>query len=384
MNRTLSLFVMTFLGLTGLLGGQEPVIRPIRTQDRPASVSIADGLTWTYVTLGTLGGADTRPAAINDGRVVVGASQNTDGTWRAFRWRDGGMRDLGTPGVTPSRASDIDNAGQIVGSYLDESGFFRAFLYSPSTSPPTFTIIPTLGGDTNSAEAISPNGRYVVGSSENGSFDSHAFRYDTTTDQVIDLGTLGGFQSEATGVNNQGQVVGWSQDDEGRLFGFLWDPSDGVLQALETPEEGISRAWAIDNDRHISGEVSFPSGQTRGVTWLAGGGSPPPIQTQLEPVPGFANSALKDRNYAGLGVGSSDNGYPDISATAWLSDSSAVNLDVLFPGQVLNSADDVNSLGDVVVNPLQGSEGSGAVLLVQGAVQQRHILLPRVMRRGNG
>ena len=37
-----------------------------------------------------------------------------------------------------------------------------------------------------------------------------------------DLGTLGGTLSEAWGINDQGQVVGWSGTAEGEIHAVLW------------------------------------------------------------------------------------------------------------------------------------------------------------------
>ena len=40
--------------------------------------------------------------------------------------------------------------------------------------------------------------------------------------QVVDLGTLGGATSEAHGINNRGEVVGWAQDAGGHTQAFQW------------------------------------------------------------------------------------------------------------------------------------------------------------------
>ncbi len=81
---------------------------------------------WTD--LGTFGGGDSEPAALNNAGQVIGDAMLTDDPvihdWRdhAFLWEKGKMRDLGTlPGGHRSRATAINSKGQIVG-YSDVKG----------------------------------------------------------------------------------------------------------------------------------------------------------------------------------------------------------------------------------------------------------------------
>jgi probable HAF family extracellular repeat protein len=70
--------------------------------------------------------------------------------------------------------------------------------------------------------------------------------------QVVDLGTLGGTRSTAQGINDRGQVVGWSKDEAGRTQAFLWQ--NGTMAGLGFLPGGTSSvANAINNDGAVTG-----------------------------------------------------------------------------------------------------------------------------------
>lgn len=69
---------------------------------------------------------------------------------------------------------------------------------------------------------------------------------------VIDLGTLGGTNVAATGINDAGQVVGWSQISTGHTQAFIW--ANGTLTGLGFLPGGTSSvANAINNHGEIVG-----------------------------------------------------------------------------------------------------------------------------------
>ena len=68
----------------------------------------------------------------------------------------------------------------------------------------------------------------------------------------IDLGTLGGTQSAALGLNDDGQVVGWSLNAAGRTQAFVW--ARGTLTGLPNfPGGSNGIATAINNGGDITG-----------------------------------------------------------------------------------------------------------------------------------
>ncbi len=80
--------------------------------------------------IGTLGGRETNPRAINDRGQIVGQSQTKNGSYHAFLWANGKMRDLGTLGGQVSGAVAINNRGQVVGTSLTKRpGNLHAFLW---------------------------------------------------------------------------------------------------------------------------------------------------------------------------------------------------------------------------------------------------------------
>ena len=105
----------------------------------------------------------------------------------------------------------------------------------------------TLGGNESQAWGINEQGE-VVGSSETGDGSVHAFRYSKGT--MRDLGTLGGRTSIARGINNRGQVVGYSETQSGNTHAFLYD---GVMQDLGTLRGGNSFAYGINSQGQVVG-----------------------------------------------------------------------------------------------------------------------------------
>lgn len=97
--------------------------------------------------LGSLGGGDTGAYGLNDHGVVVGVSRTSAGSFHAYVYREGALRDLNDlvlPGAAKrwelGGAMDINDRGQIVG-YGTLNGVQRAFLATPIPEPGTWALL---------------------------------------------------------------------------------------------------------------------------------------------------------------------------------------------------------------------------------------------------
>jgi len=83
----------------------------------------------------------------------------------------------------------------------------------------------TLGGKDSMAFGINRTGQVVGASQTTGSALQHAFLYNAGV--MTDLGTLGGSESQADSINGSGLVVGWSRTAGGEQHAILW--SSGLM-----------------------------------------------------------------------------------------------------------------------------------------------------------
>ena len=169
--------------------------------------------------LGTLGGPDTFPEAMNDRGQVVGwsytnSTPNANGGWNCppgvptedpFFWDNGQMVDIGTLGGTCGQAIFINNRGQVVGtSNLARNQTTHAFLWERGA----LQDIGTLGGANAQADWISDSG-LIVGRADVSMENAihHAFLWKNGA--MTDLGVLDPWPcSTALSVNSKGQVIG--------------------------------------------------------------------------------------------------------------------------------------------------------------------------------
>jgi probable HAF family extracellular repeat protein len=136
-------------------------------------------------------------------------------------WKDGTWTVLGagTPGF-PLFLNDHD----VVASSFPFTGVQHAFTFRDGV----VMDLGTLGGTESQAAGINDRGDVVGFSRTAGDAAIHPFLLRNGA--MKDLGTLGRVQGKATSVNNRGVVVGYVSDlFDGRPMGFIFD---GVMRPL--------------------------------------------------------------------------------------------------------------------------------------------------------
>ncbi len=153
--------------------------------------------------LGVVEGAQySLGTGINNLTMIAGASYPVGGYFEPAGWtKRTGMKLLGlVPGTVYAVANAINDAGEIVG--LDETGTSDLAFYSaPGVG---LKFLKGLGGNSTSALAINQNG-VIVGFSEDAANTTHAVRWLTPTSVPEVFSTSAG---NALGINNLGQIVG--------------------------------------------------------------------------------------------------------------------------------------------------------------------------------
>jgi probable HAF family extracellular repeat protein len=276
------------------------------------------------IDLGTLNPASPSALAssatdVNDAGVVVGASEtgstapNTP-VRLAFRWtQGGGMVPLPVPaGTRISEADAINASGQIVGHFQPASGPIRAAMWNGET----FIDLGVLPGAVDSRAWGINSAAVVVGTSPNEFPAVRAFRW-TQSGGMTQLPAIpgsppGGFPSAAYGVNDAGDVVGDMALTAQSNPAILWRGQAPYPLPRLTATLEIAVARAINNVGQIAGSVQPATGPTRAVLWT--------LPTNRQPIAdagGPYAGRKKKEAIAFDGTGSSD---PDGDALTYVWD----------------------------------------------------------------
>jgi probable HAF family extracellular repeat protein len=198
--------------------------------------------TGTITDLGTLG-EDSYGIGINASGQVTGGATAPDGNEHAFLYTGGVLKDLGTAGVA-SAGTGINDRGQVVGTYSTASG---GFLYADG-------VLSDLGLISNGA-GMQPSGINATGQVAGTVYYSntaHAFLH--SAGQNTDLGSIGGDWAMALGINDSSQATGVALTSFGTTHAFLYSGTMSDLGTLGTsPDLLNSSGKGINNLGQVVG-----------------------------------------------------------------------------------------------------------------------------------
>ena len=203
--------------------------------------------------------------ALNNRGQVVGWSNGIDAlinNWHAFVWENGSMVDLGTlRGFGASQAHSINDVGQITGWSETKLGTLdvnqHAFVYNLATRQMQDLNIDHSWGNSINSQGQIVGGYYPTDQAGNVVAPVHAFFWDPVTGKQ-DLHSLvspGGDKSQAAALNNYGQIVGWTTDQNNVWRAFFYDRRTGRVSHLLGDEESL--ATAINNQGLVVGHYKF-------------------------------------------------------------------------------------------------------------------------------
>jgi probable HAF family extracellular repeat protein len=294
------LVVLVLQGLlaTPLLAAQTPVAGPITQQvlegsglgDRTVMLAVndADEVAGLVINTDTLeshallwdadGAAQQLPSPagwsaaafdINDHGESVGVIENLDANDDhaiPVIWTADGITELPLDGAHGGTAYSINSEGIVLGAIdMTGDGKLRPVRWIDGELalmplPEDFPFVEL--GDGN-------DDGLMVGTAGNDPLDTAAIIcHDDGCERLPDFATSGG-ESAAWAINNDGVIVGYSEDEQQVERAVIW--VDGQPQELETPEGFESSiATAIGNQGLVVGHATRPNAMMQPVAWHEG------------------------------------------------------------------------------------------------------------------
>ena len=272
---------------------------------------------------------------------------------------------LVTLDIESGQGHGINNQRQIVGEYVNESGFTSPFLWQGGTLIP-LGVLPD--GQFGAAYDINDRGQ-IVGTGNSGD-EGRAILWDNG--RVINLGTLpGGDFSEARGINNRGDIAGMSSDSTLFFRPVKWVNGEAI--DLGTVD-GYPAGWGMDiNDRgDVAGYLIPLEGlETRAALWTDGS------VVNLGVLPGDTFSQAFGINNRGQVVGVSGN-QPAGTARAFIWENGVMRELSPPDGYAFSHAYDISNSGRVTgtfgnTSPIAAVWDRGTVIPLPSVDTQAHL-----------
>jgi probable HAF family extracellular repeat protein len=129
---------------------------------------------------------------------------------------------------------------------------YHAFIWNSSSG---LTDLGTLGGDTSYALGINDSGEVVGYSYLADNVTRHAFSW-TASGGMVDLGTLpGGAWSQGEKINASGEISGEALDSNGKQVPVFWSASTGFVSLGENQGDSRNYGWSINDSGVMTGQI---------------------------------------------------------------------------------------------------------------------------------
>lgn len=324
-----SLAVLSLIALSGMATAQDVFPFTDDNDENPGPASLTEvwdelpavAPVYQLVEIATLGGTESFATAISDNGWIVGGARlprpvgSTTSYTRAFRTQIGeAMEDLGVlPGLGFSAAYGVNDNGEVVGISSSTASLFgstaQPFMHRNSTmidlDPFNFGVHAGAAGVNNAGWVVGTNSFVGTGSVEsfkwrtgapvnlpNFNGDTCRISYGTGINQrgdavgysnpvsncgdsravvypvsggIVDLGTLGGANAIAQGINYYGAVVGFSETVTGQNRATYWD--NGTIRNLGTLG-GASFATGVNDEGTVVGYFLDNRNTQRACVWM--------------------------------------------------------------------------------------------------------------------
>ena len=222
------------------------------------------------------------------------------------------LQEIDIPGAQGVYAYDINDAGQIVGYYIDENGINHAFVYDAS-GPHTLAVPTSDTTDVFSQASAINNAGQIVGSIQVFGETAPGALWDAadpTTYTLIE-GDSAAIALTPADINNNGAVVGLKANLEtGEAFhGFVWTKQTGVVDygTTDTSDPSINASWTAVNDAgQLVGVWNFQFASMHASVGTVGTPEMLPLSAASDAV----ESAATAINASGVRVG-----YMDVGGT---------------------------------------------------------------------
>lgn len=308
--------------------------------------SLGFGQSFSLTNLDGLGDAGTVARGVNNNGEVIASVTTSGGNQDIATYLNGTFTDQGSPNGNYAIATAINNSGLIVGYYNVVSSDYVPFYLSGGS----YTTMTVPGGGVNDRNQAVNNNGFIVGTTDQSNGVEVPYGYNPTNGNYTYYHGSGTTNAYGFGVNDSGNLAGNIVENAQNVGGYYnagatnpsWT-SIGILSG------GISSsADAINSSNEVVGTSTINQNNTEAVSYING------VLTGLGSIVGYANSEGVAISDSGTIVGTLNGGSVQNPNGAFYYTSSGkmINLQSLLDasgaGYMLQGVEGISNNGDYI------------------------------------